>query len=124
MINLGVNSLERGSQILEIEAAVLRVMEKVKFHPKEIDTELTDAKEEGHLVMVFVMSEVTDQELSNLRRELGDKFTIRILGKSKTDIFVQLQAPKEEFEKLGRRYEYREPQQPVQSRPTYETTKS
>ena len=40
MINLVLKGFEQGSKILEIEAAVLRVMEKSSIRPKEIDTEL------------------------------------------------------------------------------------
>lgn len=109
MINLALNGIEKGSSVMEIEAAVLRVMEKVNFQPKEINTELTDAKTDGCLVMVFVAKELTGEELINLQSEFGKKFTLKVLGKSKSDIFLQVEAPKEEFLNLGRRYVYQEP---------------
>ena len=109
MINLALNGVEKGSSVLEIEAAVLRVMEKVNFQPKEIDTELTEAKTEGFLVMVFVAKELTGNNLVNLQSEFGEKFTLKILGKSKNDIFLQVEAPNAEFLNLGKRYVYQEP---------------
>ena len=72
MINLALNGIEKGSSVMEIEAAVLRVMEKVNFQPKEIDTELTEAKTEGCLVMVFVAKELTGKDLLNLQSEFGE----------------------------------------------------
>lgn len=102
MINLTLNSIQKGSQILEIEAAVLRSMEKVNFRPKEINTELTEAKEEGFLVMVFVVEETTVEQLSRLQHELGNNFKLGLLGKSKTDLFLKVEAPREEFVRLGR----------------------
>ncbi|MBQ8453189.1 MAG: hypothetical protein IJ539_05355 [Prevotella sp.] len=109
MINLALKGIEKGSSVMEIEAAVLRVMEKVNFQPKEIDTELTDAKSEGCLVMVFVAKELTGEELINLQSEFGKKFTLKVLGKSKSDIFLQVEAPKDDFLNLGKRYVYQEP---------------
>ena len=109
MINLALNGIEKGSSVLEIEAAVLRVMEKVNFQPKEIDTELTEAKAEGCLVMVFVVKEITVEELVNLQTEFGKNFCLKILGKSKSDIFLQVEAPKAEFLNLRKRYVYQEP---------------
>ncbi len=109
MINLTLNGIEKGSSVMEIEAAVLRVMEKVNFQPKEIDTELTEAKTEGCLVMVFVAKELTGNNLVNLQSEFGEKFTLKILGKSKNDIFLQVEAPNAEFLNLGKRYVYQEP---------------
>ena len=108
MINLTLKGIEKGSSVMEIEAAVLRVMEKVNFQPKEIDTELTEAKAEGSLVMVFVAKEVTGKDLLNLQSEFGEKFTLKILGKSKNDIFLQVEAPNAEFLNLGKRYVYQE----------------
>lgn len=108
MINLALNGIEKGSSVMEIEAAVLRVMEKVNFQPKEIDTELTEAKTEGCLVMVFVAKELTGKDLLNLQSEFGEKFTLKILGKSKNDIFLQVEAPNAEFINLGKRYVYQE----------------
>ena len=107
MINLLLNDI-KGSQILEIEAAVLRSMEKVNFQAKEINMELTEAKEEGALVMVFVAEETNVEELFRLQRELGNNFKIRILGHSKNAIFLKVEAPRDEFLKLGRRYNYQE----------------
>lgn len=109
MINLALKGIEKGSSVMEIEAAVLRVMEKVNFQPKEIDTELTDAKIDGCLVMVFVAKELTGEELINLQSEFGKKFTLKVLGKSKSDIFLQVEAPKDDFLNLGKRYVYQEP---------------
>lgn len=109
MINLALNSIEKGSQILEIQAAVLRVIEKVNFRPKSIDTELTDAKKDGYLLMVFVSEPVYVEELYKLEQELGTQFKFQILGRSKNDFFVQLEAPADEFLKLGKRYVYQEP---------------
>ena len=108
MINLALKGIEKGSSVMEIEAAVLLVMEKVNFQPKEIDTELTDANTEGSLVMVFVVKECTVNELAHLQYELGEKFFLKILGKSRSDIFLQVEAPKDEFLNLGKRYVYQE----------------
>lgn len=122
MINLGLQSIEKGSQILEIQAALLRVMEKINFHPKEIHLELADAPTEGNLLVVFVVTETTDEELFKLRQELGN-FRLKVLGKGKNELFLQVEAPKEEWQKLGKRYSYQEHPQSSPSRPTYEPPK-
>lgn len=108
MINLLVNGIENGSTVLEIEAAVLRVMEKANFHPKEIDMELTEAKTEGFLVMVFIVKELSIEELEKLHSEFGGNFRINILAKNKSGLFLQVEAPKDDFICLGKRYRYQD----------------
>lgn len=108
MINLVLDGFEHGSKILEIEAAVLRTMEKSSIRPKEIDTELNLAKKEGHLMMVFVVKDVSVEGLTNLKKEFGDDFSLTIVGKKKFEIFLGVEAPKESFINLGKRYSYQE----------------
>lgn len=105
MINLKLNGL-RGSKMLEIQAAVLRIMEDANFEANEINTELTEGKEEGTLMMVFVGQEISLAELNALQLGLGEKFELKILGKSRNDFFLEVTAPREEFIGLGRRYVY------------------
>ena len=97
MINLVLKGFEQGSKILEIEAAVLRVMEKSSIRPKEIDTELNVAKTEGHLMMVFVVKEVSFDGLANLKKEFGNDFTLTVVGKTKSELFLGIEAPRESF---------------------------
>ena len=106
MINLKLDGLT-GSKMLEIQAAVLRIMEEANFEANEINTELTEGKEEGTLMMVFVAQEISLGELNALKSGLGEKFKLRILGKSRNDFFLEVSAPREEFLTLGKRYVYR-----------------
>lgn len=106
MINLKLDGLT-GSKMLEIQAAVLRIMEEANFEANEINTELSEGKEDGSLMMVFVGQEISLAELNALQSGLGEKFSLKILGKSKNDFFLQVSAPKEEFLALGKRYIYR-----------------
>lgn len=121
MINLVLKGFEQGSKILEIEAAVLRVMEKSSIRPKEIDTELNVAKTEGHLMMVFVVKEVSFDGLANLKKEFGNDFTLTVVGKTKSELFLGIEAPRESFLNLGKRYSYQEPGQ-IAPRPTYNSS--
>lgn len=114
MINLNINNM-KGSEILVIQAAVVKAMEKTNFQAKEIQCELMEAKTEGNLVMVFVVENVTSDEISNLQREFGTGFTMKLLGKSKSDIFLQLEAPRDKFMELSRRYTYTESAKPYQA---------
>lgn len=113
MINLSLNGFEEGSKILEIEAAVLRVMEKTSIRPKKIDTELCEAKTEGCLMMTFVVKEASLDELLNLKKEFGIEFSITIIGKSRSELFLKLEAPRENFLNLGKRYRYDPSQTPL-----------
>lgn len=122
MIRLKLERIENGSTILEIEAAVLRAMEKIQFHPLEINTELSVAKTEGNWMMVFVIEGCSVDELTTLQKELGEKFMVRILGKSKTNLFLVIEAPKEEFLQL-KQQTYPEPQR-KQYPPTMPTSVS
>ena len=114
MINLNINKM-KGSEILVTQAAVVKAMEKVNFHAKEIHAELMEAKTEGNLVMVFVVENVTFDEISTLQREFGTGFNMKLLGKSKSDIFLQLEAPRDKFMELSRRYTYTESAKPYQT---------
>lgn len=114
MINLNINNMN-GSDILVTQAAVVKAMEKVNFRPKEIHIELMEAKTEGNLVMVFVVENVTSDEISTLQRELGPGFSMKLLGKSKSDIFLELEAPRDKFVQLSRRYTYNESAKPYQA---------
>ena len=111
MINLTLKGMN-GSDMLVIQAAVVKVMERINFHPKEIDKELCEAPTEGDWLMLFVLVESCVSDLTRLNRELGDRFLLKIRGKSKNDIFLQVEAPKEEFRNLGRRFSYNETSQP------------
>ena len=122
MINLTLKGIEKGSSVMEIEAAILRIMEKVNFLPKEINTELTDAKTEGFLTIVFAVQECTVKELTDLQSEFGGNFHMKVLGKSKSGIFLQIEAHKNEFLALGKRYVYQEPRREQQSRPDHTPT--
>lgn len=107
MINLLVNGIENGSTVLEIEAAVLRVMEKSNIHPHEIDMELTEAKTDGFLVMVFLVKELSIEKLEKLHSEFGGNFRLIILAKNKSGFFLQVEAPKDDFLYLAKRQQNR-----------------
>ncbi len=108
MINLVLDGFEHGSKILEIEAAVLRTMEKSSIRPKEIDTELTNSKIDGFLMMTFVLKEFSAEDFKILEKVFGSDFRFKIIGKSKGELFLELDAPKESFINLGKRYSYQE----------------
>lgn len=101
MINLRLEG-KNGSEILRIQAAVLEVMERADFHPSEINTELCEAQDTNNWLMVFVKEEVTTKEIGNVIRGLGSDFRMTIKGRSKANVFVCLEAPKESFMRLVR----------------------
>ena len=84
MINLVLKDFESGSKILEIEAAVLRMMEKSSVKPKAIDVELTTSKIDGCLMMTFVVKEVSLEGLMSLQKVFGNEFKFKVIGKSKS----------------------------------------
>ncbi len=111
LINLVLKDFESGSKILETEAAVLRMMEKSNVKPKAIDVELTTSKIDGCLMMTFVVKEISLEGLMSLQKVFGNEFKFKVIGKSKSELFLELDAPKASFMNLGRRYSYQEPGQ-------------
>ena len=115
MIKLNLGCIERASTVLEIEAAILKVMEKIDFRVEEINTTLTEGKTEGNLMTVFVVQGSSATALYRLEKELGEKFSVHIIGKGKNVDFLTIEAPKENFINLGNRYTYQEPQRSASS---------
>ncbi len=101
MLNLKLEG-KNGSEILRIQAAVLEVMERVEFHPSEINTELCEAQDKNNWLMVFVIEEVSSKDIGNVIRGLGNDFRMTIKGRSKANVFVCLEAPKDSFMRLVR----------------------
>ena len=108
MINLSVKNVGKGSKILEIELAVIRLLEKFNISPKEISKELCEAPEEGWLLMVFVLSEISVDALSRLQSSLGRQYRLVIMGKSKDDVFFRFEFKRDELVTLIKNYSYKE----------------
>ena len=119
MINLKLEG-KSGSEILRIQAAVLEVMERAEFHPSEINTELCEAQDKNNWLMVFVKEEVSTKDIGNVIRGLGSDFRMTIKGRSKANVFVCLEAPKDSFMRLIKTPQPVTPtyQQQSQQRPT------
>jgi len=62
-------------------------------------------------MMTFVVKEISLEGLMSLQKVFGNEFKFKVIGKSKSELFLELDAPKASFMNLGRRYSYQEPGQ-------------
>lgn len=91
----------KGSEKLKIEAAVLEIMESENF---ALDKDLGIAQSSenpDNWIMAFQNKKCKFEKLANIRQILGQKFSVEITSKSKENFLFRLEAPGEEFLKLG-----------------------
>jgi len=91
----------KGSEKLKIEAAILEVMESENF-TLDKDLGITQSTENpDNWIMGFSNKRCKFENLVNIRQILGTKFSVEITSKSKENFLCRLEAPGEEFLKLG-----------------------
>ena len=87
------------SEVLRIEAAVMEKAEEV-YSDVVKDTGLMPGMEEGELLMTVLFKEPTVDNLNKFGRLLGTDFTLKLLGKGKSGVFIVISAKQEAFRKL------------------------
>lgn len=91
----------KGSEKLKIEAAVLEIMETKNF-ALDKDFGITESTEDpNNWVMAFQNKKCKLEELVNAKQILGQKFSVEITSKSKENFLFRVEAPSEEFIRLG-----------------------
>ena len=82
----------KGSEKLKIQAAVLQIMEQKNF---VLDTDLgmkESQDNENNWVMGFTNAEMKLEDLEEMKKILGDKFTVTISPKSRTCFIFRIEA--------------------------------
>ena len=90
----------KGSEKLKIQAAVLQVMEQKNF---ALDTDLgmrVSQDNEDKWVMGFTNAEMKLEDLEEMKKILGDKFSVTISPKSRTSFIFRIEASSEDFIRL------------------------
>ena len=90
-----------GSEELKIEAAVLEIMEAKGF---TLDKEfgIIESLEDSNSWIMAFKNKVSDfEDLANITLKLGSQFRVQITSKSKENFLFRIEAPGEEFVKLG-----------------------
>ncbi|MBR1464648.1 MAG: hypothetical protein IJ604_14895 [Prevotella sp.] len=110
----------KGSEKLKIEAAVLEIMESENF---SLDKDLgiaQSAENPDNWIMAFGNKKCKFEKLANIRQILGQKFSVEITSKSKENFLFRIEAPSEEFLRLGQGLKPLRPAQPTttQSQPS------
>lgn len=91
----------KGSEKLKIQAAILEMMEG---HGFTLDRDLgivESSEDSSRWVMAFQNKKCKLEDLVNTRQILGQKFNVEITSKSKENFLCRIEAPGEEFVKLG-----------------------
>lgn len=97
MANLKIDGL-KGSEVLQIKAAVVKVMEDAANFSATNDPDLTE--EGGNYKMSFRKGRTSLEELEKIQSSLGKNFKINLAAASKDDITITLAASKNDFTHL------------------------
>lgn len=92
----------RGSDKLKIQAAVVEILETKNF---TLDRDLGISESidpKGNWIMGFLNTSTTFEDIEGIRKSLGGNFKICITSKSKDKFLIRIEAPSEEFLRLGR----------------------
>lgn len=90
----------KGSEKLKIQAAVLQIMEQKNF---VLDTDLgmkASQDNENNWVMGFTNAEMKLEDLEEMKKILGDKFSVTISPKSRTSFIFRIEAAGEDYIRL------------------------
>ncbi len=91
----------KGSEKLKMEAAILEIMESENF-TLDKDLSFTQSTENpDNWIMGFKNKSCKFENLVKIRQILGQKFSVEITSKSKENFLCRLEAPGEEFLRLG-----------------------
>ena len=107
MANLKINGL-KGSEVLEIKAAVVKVMESAAGVEITEDPDITEERD-GTCQMSFRKKQSSLAELTKIYERLGRNFGIELIHQKDATAIV-LNAPKEDFAKLiGKQMQAKQP---------------
>ena len=90
----------KGSEKLRIQAAVLQVMEQKNF---ALDTDLGMKESQDNpdnWIIGFTNSEMKLEDLEEMKKILGEKFSVTISPKSKTSFIFRIEAAGEDYLRL------------------------
>ena len=110
----------KGSEKLKIQAAVLELMEEKGFSLDKDFGVVESHDDSNSWIMAFQNKACAFEDLESIKQRLGAKFKVQITSKSKENFLFRVEAPSEEFVKLGQSLKplWQTQQAPVQSRPT------
>ena len=98
---MGKNFSElKGSEKLKIQAAVLQVMEQKNF---ALDTDLGIRESQdnpNNWIMGFTNTEMKLEDLEEMKKILGEKFSVTISPKTKTSFIFRIEAAGEDYLRL------------------------
>ena len=85
----------KASEVHRIMATVLATAEKASFSPSA-DVNIQEVGQD-HWKMVFTKKSTTLDELTNLRKELGQNFQVNVAPKDKSVLQISIEAPSSDF---------------------------
>ena len=88
----------KASEVHRIMATVLATAEKASFSPSA-DVNIPEVGQD-HWKMVFNKKSTTLDELTNLRKELGQNFQVNVAPKDKAMLQISIEAPSSDFAAL------------------------
>lgn len=91
----------KGSEKLKIEAAVLEVMETKGFSLDKDFGIIESQANFSNWIMAFQNKSCAFEDLEKIKEKLGPKFKVQITSKSKENFLFRVEAPNEEFIRLG-----------------------
>ncbi|MGM9697995.1 MAG: hypothetical protein ACI3Y0_05065 [Prevotella sp.] len=91
----------KGSEKLKIQAAVLEIMETKGFSLDK-DLGIVESQADSNSwIMAFTNKVSAFEDLELIKQKLGVKFKVQITSKSKENFLFRVEAPSEEFIRLG-----------------------
>lgn len=91
----------KGSEKLKIQAAVLELMESKGFSLDKDLGIIESQADSSSWIMAFTNKVSAFEDLENIKQKLGVKFKVEITSKSKENFLFRVDAPSEEFIRLG-----------------------
>ena len=88
----------KASEVHRIMATVLATAEKASFSPSA-DVNIQEVGQDPWK-MVFTKKSTTLDELTNLRKELGQNFQVNVAPKDKAMLQISIEAPSSDFAAL------------------------
>ena len=88
----------KASEVHRIMATVLATAEKASFSASA-DVNIQEVGQD-HWKMVFTKKSTTLDELTNLRKELGQNFQVNVAPKDKAMLQISIEAPSSDFAAL------------------------
>lgn len=91
----------KGSEKLKIQAAVLEVMETKGFSIDKDFGIIESQADTSSWIMAFTNKVSAFEDLELIKQKLGPKFKVQITSKSKENFMFRVEAPNDEFIRLG-----------------------